>query len=157
MSYLVCSADDRCRQPIRDECHILPERLWPIDEYSLVFWTYNPKTRVCMPNYSLNGIKNCPRNANLPKTKWECEELCGECTFHCRFFSRSDGSLLAGSQLSGNDKRGYYSQRSPLLILASPGEKKNISRTPLQCTRVPCIHPVRHSGNTSSAAHSEVV
>ncbi|XP_025419346.1 uncharacterized protein LOC112689734 [Sipha flava] len=52
--------------------------LYPIFNYTLSGWFYHAPFKSCRPMFSPGGIRHCEENLDLPLTKDECEEICGE-------------------------------------------------------------------------------
>lgn len=51
--------------------------LYKILDYEEAGWFYHAPFKSCRPFYATNDESLCQQNQDLPLTKKECEELCG--------------------------------------------------------------------------------
>jgi len=67
--------DPRCHMPKVISCQTSP---YQQSNYSLVGWYFFAAFKSCHPLYSEGGVHHCKHNEDLPRTRDECEDVCGE-------------------------------------------------------------------------------
>lgn len=86
MVFFFAFTDDRCHNPFinRQTGEFISGRFnYTIldhqgDNFKLVAWFYQKPYRSCVPLYSIDGVHHYENNNDLPKSKAECEDICGE-------------------------------------------------------------------------------
>lgn len=83
--YFFVFTDARCHSPFvnRITGALIPKfayaaRKKPSDVFELIAWFYDDNYKSCIPLYSVGGLIYHDENTDLPKSKAECEDLCGE-------------------------------------------------------------------------------
>ncbi|VVC30690.1 Hypothetical protein CINCED_3A014764 [Cinara cedri] len=67
--------DSKCHSPVISSCN---SSLYPIMDYIEAGWFFHAAFKSCRPLYTAGGVHSCVKNMDLPMTKTECEDLCGE-------------------------------------------------------------------------------
>lgn len=67
--------DSKCHNPVISNCN---SSLYPIMDYTVAGWFFHVPFKSCRPLYTDGGVHSCAKNMDLPMTKSECEEICGE-------------------------------------------------------------------------------
>lgn len=71
--------------------------VYEIMDWKLSSWFYDSMFKTCRPVYSDMGMHICAENRDLPKTREECENLCGKLRTVCDLYVWEVGGKDAGS------------------------------------------------------------